>query len=134
MPSIACRQRFAVVAQIIGFTLFAAPLAAANPGAARLIDLDRSHGCSLAVAEAGKALLIEANGLIPGESYRFTLINGDMKPVDFAAYANGDGRFVQYYVPFRFNRDGGMVQVRVAAANCTLEVAAPWSRAVPVID
>ena len=111
-----------------------APLGAANPGQAILLDRDRAHGCALTVAAAGKALLIEASGLIPGESYRFTLINGDMIPVDFAGYANGDGNFIQYYVPLRFGRAGGVVQVRVAAANCTLDVAAPWTRSVPVIN
>jgi len=115
-------------------TSTSAPVDAANPASAILIDRDRAHGCTLTVADAGKALLIEASGLIPGESYRFTLTNGDMIPVDFAGYANGDGNFIQYYVPFRFNRAGGLVQVRVAAANCTMDVAAPWTRSVPVIN
>ncbi len=115
-------------------TVTSASLVAANPASSILLDRDRSHGCSLTVADAGKALLIEASGLIPGESYRFTLTNGDMTPVDFAGYANGDGNFIQYYVPFRFNRAGGLVQVRVAAANCTMDVAAPWARSVPVIN
>ena len=115
-------------------TCSTAPLAAANSGQAVLIDADRSHGCTLTLADAGTSLLIKASGLIPGESYRFTLTNGDMKPVDFSAYANGEGRLVQYYTPFRFGRPGGIVQVRLAAANCTMDVAAAWLRSVPVID
>ncbi len=115
-------------------TATSASLVAANPGEAILLNRDRVHGCTLSLADAGKALLIEASGLIPGESYRFTLTNGDMTPVDFAGYADGDGNFIQYYVPFRFNRAGGLVQVRVSAANCTLDVAAPWTRSVPVIN
>ena len=111
----------------------AAPLTAANPGAPVLIDKDRAEGCGLTIADAGKAFLVRATGLIPGESYRFTLTNGDMQPVDFAAYANGEGSFVHYYAPFRFGRSGGVVRVRIAAANCTLAVAAPWSRSVPVL-
>ena len=115
-------------------TAVSAPLGAANPGRAILLDADRANGCALTVSDAGKALLIEARGLIPGESYRFTLTNGDMTPVEFAGYATGDGSFIQSYVPFRFNREGGLVRVRVGAANCTMDVTAPWRRSVPVIN
>ena len=123
-----------ILLALAALTASTAPLAAAGPGAAVLLDSARSHGCTLTLADAGTAWLIKANGLIPGESYRFTLTNGDMKPVDFAAYANGEGNLVQYYTPFRFGRPGGIVQVRLAAANCTMDVAATWLRSVPVID
>ena len=119
---------------IAALTVAAVPLGAANPGQAILLDAARSHGCTLTLADAGTSLLIRAGGLVPGESYRFTLTNGDMKPVDFAAYANGEGRLIQYYTPFRFGQPGGLVQIRLAAANCTLDVAAAWTRQVPVID
>ena len=76
----------------------AAPAYAA-PGDARMLDLDRSGGCELSIASAGKAMLLRASGLIPGETYRFTLTNGDMKPVAFSAYADSQGGLIQYYIP-----------------------------------
>lgn len=111
----------------------ATPLAAATPGTPDLLDRDRANGCALTISGAGRAMLISASGLVPGESYRFTLRNGDMPPVDFAGYASGDGSLLRYYAPFRFGHPGGVVEVRVAASNCTLSVAAPWTRGVPVI-
>jgi hypothetical protein len=119
---------FAVAALIAG-----TPLSAANPALPNLLDRDRDNGCALVIADAGKAMLIRASGLVPGESYRFTLTNGDMKPVDFAGYANGEGSLIRYYAPFRFGQPGGVVAVNLAASNCSLTVTAPWTRGVPVI-
>jgi hypothetical protein len=111
----------------------AAPLSAANPISPVLLDRDRDNGCALVAVDAGKAMVFRASGLVPGESYRFTLTNGDMVPVVFAGYANGDGSLIRYYVPFRFGQPGGVVEVSVAASNCSLTIAAPWTRGVPVI-
>lgn len=110
----------------------AAPASADIQGS-RLLDLDRSDGCELSVVSAGKAMLLRASGLIPGEVYRFTLTNGDMKPVMFTAYADGRGGLVQYYLPFRLNRDGGTVRVSIAAARCSLAAQADWDRGVVTI-
>lgn len=116
----------------LALALLAAP-ASVIPGDSRLLDLDRSGGCELSIASAGKAMLLRASGLIPGETYRFTLTNGDMKPVAFSAYADSQGGLIQYYVPFRFNRDGGTVRVSVAAARCSLAAQADWDRGVATI-
>ena len=110
----------------------AAPAYAA-PGDARMLDLDRSGGCELSIASAGKAMLLRASGLIPGETYRFTLTNGDMKPVAFSAYADSQGGLIQYYIPFRLNRDGDTVRVNIAAARCSLAAQADWNRGVATI-
>ncbi len=110
-----------------------APLAAATPGAPIVLDRAQSNGCGLVIADAGRAMLVRADGLIPGESYRFTLTDGDMKPVDFAGYANAGGSLIEYYNPFRFGHPGGVVEVQVAGSNCTVAVSAPWTRGVPVI-
>ena len=110
----------------------AAPAGADIQGS-RLLDFDRSDGCELSVVSAGPAMLLRASGLIPGEVYRFSLTNGDMKPVMFAAYADGRGGLVQYYLPFRLNRDGGTVRVSIAAARCSLAVQTDWDRGVVTI-
>ena len=111
-------------------------LATASPAqnAPRLV-LDRawSDGCELAIVSQGKAMLLRASGLIPGEVYRFVLTNGDMEPVIFSGYADGRGGLVQYYIPFRFNRDGGTVRVSIAAARCALAAQADWDRSVVTI-
>lgn len=109
------------------------PLSAASPVSPILLDRDRDNGCALVAADAGKAMVFRASGLVPGESYRFTLTNGDMAPVVFAGYANGDGSLIRYYVPFRFGQPGGVVEVSVAAANCSLTVSALWTRGVPIL-
>lgn len=98
-----------------------------------LLGLDQDGGCDLTIASAGRAMQLRASGLIPGEAYRFVLTNGDMKPVAFTAYADNRGGLLQYYLPFRFNRDGGTVRIRIAAARCTLSAAADWDREVLTI-
>ena len=98
-----------------------------------LLDRDRSEGCELSISSQGKAMLLRASGLIPGELYRFALTNGDMQPLAFAGYADSAGGLTQYYLPFRFNRDGGTVRVRVAGSRCSLAAQADWDRAVVTI-
>ena len=71
---------------------------------------------------------LRASGLIPGEALRFVLTNGDMKPIAYTAYADNNGGLMRYYLPFRFGRAGGTVQVSIAAARCTLSSAAAWNR------
>ena len=92
--------------------------------------LDRAAGgdCALAITGNGRFMQVAASGLIPGEAVRLVLVNGNMTPVRVTAYADGAGRFQRYYIPFRFNRDGGTVGVTVSAARCNLSAAAPWTR------
>ena len=98
-----------------------------------LLGYDRLDGCELSIASAGKAMLLHARGLIPGEVYRFALTNGDMKPIVFTGFADSRGGLLQYYVPFRLNRDGGTVRVSIAAARCSLAAQADWDRGVVTI-
>lgn len=119
------------LAATLAFAASAAPASAVPSGP--LLDLDRSGGCELSIASAGKAMLLRASGLIPGEVYRFALTNGDMQPVMFSGYADSRGSFIQYYVPFRLNRDGGTVRVSVAAARCSLAAQADWDRGIVTI-
>ena len=112
----------------LALAMAAGPIAATPDGTAPLLGLDRADGCELSIAGSGKAMLLRANGLIPGEAYRFTLTNGDMKPLAFSGYADSQGGLVQYYIPFRLNRDGGTVRVSVTAARCSLAAQADWDR------
>ena len=93
-----------------------------------LLDQAAGGDCALAITGHGRFMQVAASGLIPGEAVRFVLFNGDMAPVRVTAYADGAGRFQRYYIPFRFNRDGGTVGVTVSAARCSLSAAAPWTR------
>ena len=118
-------------AAILALAASAAPASALPSGP--LLDFDRTDGCELSIASAGKSMLLRASGLIPGEVYRFALTNGDMKPVVFSGYADSRGGLIQYYVPFRLNRDGGTVRVSLAAARCSLAAQADWDRGVVTI-
>ena len=121
-------------------TLTALPLVwAAMSGAAQaeqtsigdhwpVLASDKSGDCELTIASAGKAMQLRARGLIPGEALRFALTNGDMKPIVLTAFADSSGGLMRYYLPFRFNRDGGTVRVGIAAARCNLFSDANWDR------
>ena len=93
-----------------------------------ILAANRAGDCALTIASAGHAMRLRASGLIPGEAVRFVLTNGDMKPLAYTAFAGPDGGLMRYYLPFRFGRDGGTVQVSIAAARCTVSSAAQWSR------
>ena len=126
-------SRLIRLAASLGLALLAMPAGAARAmigDSWPLLALDQDGGCALTITSAGRAMQLRARGLIPGEAYRLVLTNGDMKPVAFSAYADNHGGLLQYYLPFRFNRDGGTVRVRIAAARCTLLAAADWDRAV----
>ena len=93
-----------------------------------LLAFASDDDCQLAISSSGRAMQIRAAGLIPGETLRFTIINGDMKPIRLSLRASNNGALLRYYLPFRLNRDGGMVDVTVAGARCTLGASAPWTR------
>ena len=93
-----------------------------------LLAANRAGDCALTIASVGHAMQLRASGLIPGEAVRFVLTNGDMKPIMYTAFADPDGGLMRYYLPFRFGRDGGTVQVSIAAARCTVSSAAAWNR------
>lgn len=99
-----------------------------------LLAIDRAGDCELTIASAGHAMQLRARGLIPGEALRFVLTNGDMKPIALTAFADNNGGLMRYYLPFRFNRDGGTVRVMIAAARCNLTSAAGWNRDLHTIE
>ncbi|MEQ1499299.1 MAG: hypothetical protein ABL914_11620 [Novosphingobium sp.] len=93
-----------------------------------LLAFASDDACDLAMTSSGRAMQIRARGLIPGETLRFTLTNGDMRPIQLALRAGNDGTLLRYYFPFRLNHDGGVVAVELEAARCSLRVSGPWTR------
>ncbi len=124
---------FAAAALSVALALPLSPATAAIGNNWPLLSVGRAGGCELSIASAGHAMQLRAQGLIPGEAIRLVITNGDMKPISATAYANNRGALLQYYLPFRFGRSGGIVQVNIAAARCNLMSAAAWTREVPVI-
>lgn len=116
--------------------------AALQPAAARPLDADwpvvasaRDGDCGLEVTGNGRVYLIAATGLGAGQQGRYQLSSGDMTPIDWSIKAGGDGRFARYYMPFRFHRDGGLVEVTIATPDCAMTASFPWRRAgIRVID
>ncbi len=93
-----------------------------------LLGFDRAGDCKLAITSSGRTLQLRARGLIPGEALRLRLSNGDMVPIERDLHADAAGGALQYYLPFRLNRDGGEVVVTLDASRCRLSASAPWTR------
>lgn len=116
--------------------------AALQPASAQPLDADwpvvasaRDGDCALEVTGNGRVYLVSATGLGAGQQGRYQLSNGDMAPIDWSIKAGGDGRFARYYMPFRWHRQGGTVEVAVNTPDCQLTAAFPWQRVgVRVID
>lgn len=99
-----------------------------------LLAFAQEQGCEMEIAGNGRFLEIRALGLIPGESVRITVTNGDMTPIVRQLFANGSGNSKLLYIPFRFGQPGGTVGARIEASRCTMTASAPWTRTVRVID
>ena len=108
----------------------AGPVDTGWPEVARAEDGD----CALSVTGNGQFYRIATSGLGAGASGRLFLSNGDMKPLDWTIRASGNGGFARYYLPFRWNRDGGDVLVSVQSERCDLSTAFAWQRAEVVVQ
>ena len=120
-----------------GLTLFSS-LAVAAPATLigdrwPLLGFARQGDCELAISSSGRAMQLRARGLIPGEALHLRLTNGDMAPIERNFHASADGTVLQYYLPFRLNRDGGNVAVTIAASRCQLAASALWTRGLATI-
>ena len=102
-------------------------LAAIDSGWAE-VAYAKSDDCELSVTGNGRTYRIEATGLGAGAAARYRLSNGDMRPLDWSVRADADGRFERYYVPYRWHRRGGTVQVAVSSAHCNVSAAFDWTR------
>ena len=102
-------------------------LAAIDSGWAEVANA-KSDDCELSVTGNGRTYRIDVTGLGAGTAARYRLRNGDMKPLDWLVRADAGGRFARYYVPFRWHRRGGTVQVAVDSGRCNLSASFDWTR------
>lgn len=125
--SIAAMNRIAIAAAALLAALPAAarPVDAGWPEVARVED----GACTITVTGNGQAYLIAVEGLDPGEVARYRLTNGDMIPIDWSVRADAGGRFARYYMPFRWHRDGGTVNVSLESDSCSVSTGFDWRRA-----
>jgi hypothetical protein len=119
----------------LGFAALSAPPAASRSitDTWALLGFARDEACELTIRGNGKTMQIAATGLLPGERARFRLTNTAMKPVDWRVLANRDGSWSQYYVPFVWHQEGGVVAVSLEGSTCSIASSAPWRREVRVI-
>ena len=85
--------------------------------------------CAGEVGTNGRFYVLSVSGLAPGERAFLTIANGDMRPIERAVRADGAGRWRDYYIPFRANRDGGDVAVTLASESCVVPLGFRWNRA-----
>ena len=123
------------LAPILALSLGASSASAASPVDSGWLEVARVEdgACALRVTGNGQFYRIAASGLGAGAAGRLFLSNGDMKPLDWTIRATGDGGFARYYLPFRWNREGGNVVVSVESARCSVATGFAWQRAVVVV-
>ena len=93
--------------------------------------VDRFEGdrCKGEVGTNGRFYVLSASGFAPGERAFLTITNGDMRPLERIVRIDGRGRWEDYYIPFRYNREGGRVAVTIAGENCVIPLGFSWRRA-----
>ena len=92
------------------------------------VDYAEDGACRAEVRGNGQFYRVAGQGLQPGEVVRLRLQNEDIRPIEYRITANGDGAWRNFYVPFLWNREGGIVQVDLASASCTLNLSFAWAR------
>jgi hypothetical protein len=120
----------ALAAALIAFT---GPAAAwdeivVERGWAIVAETGDSEDCRAWALSNGKIMRFSAAGLAPGEEVSFHLENDDMRPLDYRLVADGSGTWSKFYVPFRWDRAGGLVTVSMDSASCSLTLSLPWTR------
>ena len=125
---------------ILGFATLAA-LALAGPASAldeivaargwQQVDYAEDGDCRAEVRGNGQFYRIAQQGLRPGEVVQFTLLNNDVRPVEYRLVANSDGAWRQFYVPFLWDAEGGTVLVEMQSASCRQRLAFDWQRRRP---
>ena len=117
----------------------AALLTLAAPAVAALDEIVRSRGweqvdytqagrCRAEVRGNGQFYRIAGAGMEPGESVTVVLRNEDVEPVQYRLVANDDGMWREFYVPFVWHLEGGVVRVDVQSERCILDLSFAWQR------
>ena len=65
------------------------------------VAFTESEPCEAEVGTNGRFYIIAVYGMEPGERARFTLSNGDMRPIQREVTADNSGISTNYYAPFR---------------------------------
>ena len=92
------------------------------------VDYAEAGACRAEVRGNGQFYRIAGQGLRPGEVVRLRLQNEDVKPIEYRMIANGDGAWRNFYVPFVWHLEGGIVQVGLASESCSLNLSFAWAR------
>lgn len=87
-----------------------------------------SGPCEAEVGTNGRFYVIAVYGMEPGESASFTLSDTDMRPLERNVIADDEGVWTDYYVPFRFGREGGSVTAQVLSESCDVSLTFDWQR------
>ncbi len=95
------------------------------------VDYAEDGACRAEVRGNGQFYRIAGEGVRPGEVVELRLHNADIKPIAYPVVANGDGAWRDFYVPFLWHREGGIVQVELASATCSLNLSFAWARRRP---
>jgi hypothetical protein len=95
------------------------------------VDYAERGACRAEVRGNGQFYRIAGQGVRPGEAVRIQLRNTDLKPIEYRVVANGDGAWRNFYVPFAWHLDGGVVDVDLASETCSLSLAFDWARRRP---
>lgn len=97
------------------------------------VDLYDDGMCAGEIGTNGEFYVITVLGFEPGETARFRLTNGDMKPIDRQVRINRQGGWQEYYIPFRFALDvqesrGALVNATLTGSRCQVPLSFRWSR------
>jgi hypothetical protein len=97
------------------------------------VDLYDDGLCAGEIGTNGKFYVITVLGFEPGETARFRLTNGNMKPIDREVRINRQGGWQEYYIPFRFAVDadearGALVNATLTGSRCRVPLSFTWSR------
>ena len=93
------------------------------------VDSFERDKCAGEVGTNGKYYVLSTRGFAPGERAYLTITNGDMQPIERAVQIDRRGRWQDYYLPFRYNRAGGVVEVTIAGETCVVPLSFAWRRA-----
>ena len=92
------------------------------------VDYAEDGECRAEVRSNGQFYRIAGQGLQPGEVVRFHLQNEDIRPVEYRVVANDDGAWREFYLPFVWHLEGGIVRVDLDSATCNLNLSFAWAR------
>ena len=131
-----------MASRIVGIGLVVSALVGLTGPAAALDEIVTMRGwqqvdyaergvCRAEVRGNGQVYRIAGQGQRPGEAVRLYVQNADIEPIEYRVVANGDGRWREFYVPFVWHREGGVVQVALASQSCSLNLSFDWARRRP---